>query len=58
MTNKKSFMLHVPTELHERTKRIADKEMLSVSAFCRMAVNNYVNDYQDFQDKTDVRAEV
>ena len=52
MKNKKAFMLHVPESLHEEVKGIADQEMLSLSALCRMFVNNGVNDYRNLQDES------
>ena len=57
MNNKKSFMLHVPESLHEEVKGIADREMLSLSALCRMFVNNGVNDYRNLEDKSERVAE-
>ena len=57
MNNKKAFMLHVPETLHEEVKGIADREMLSLSALCRMFVNNGVNDYRNLQQKSDRIAE-
>lgn len=45
-------MLHVPESLHEEVKGIADREMLSLSALCRMFVNNGVNDYRNLQDES------
>tara|TARA_E500000331_G_C17237751_1_gene705586 strand:- start:270 stop:443 length:174 start_codon:yes stop_codon:yes gene_type:complete len=55
---KKAFMLHVPEELHEEVKGIADREMLSLSALCRMFVNNGVNDYRNLEQRADKRAEL
>ena len=40
------MVFHAPNELYEQTKDIAEKEMISVSAFCRMAVKNLVQDYR------------
>ena len=47
MSNRSVMVFHAPTELHEQTKVIADKEMFSVSAFCRLAVNTMVKEYQN-----------
>ena len=53
----KPFMMHVPEALHEEVKGIADREMLSLSALCRMFVHNGVNDYRNLQQKSDISAE-
>ena len=45
MSNRSVMVFHAPNELYEQTKDIAEKEMISVSAFCRMAVKNLVKDY-------------
>ena len=46
MSNRSVMVFHAPNELCEQTKDIAEKEMISVSAFCRMAVKNLVQDYR------------
>ena len=53
----KPFMMHVPEALHEEVKGIEDREMLSLSALCRMFVNNGVNDYRNLEHKSDRVAE-
>ena len=46
MSNRSVMVFHAPNELYEQTKDIAEKEMISVSAFCRMAVKNLVQNYR------------
>lgn len=48
MSNRSVMVFHAPNELYEETKKISEKEMISISAFCRMAVRNFVKDYQTF----------
>ena len=40
--NRTVSVFHCPTPLYEEVKNIAEKEMMSVSSFCRMAVNSMV----------------
>ena len=47
MSNRSVMVFHAPSELYEQTKDIAEKEMISVSAFCRMAVKSMVQDYRN-----------
>ena len=44
--NRTVSVFHCPTPLYEEVKTIAEKEMMSVSSFCRMAVNSMVKDYR------------
>ena len=47
MKNRKVSVFHCPTALYEEVKVISEKEMISISAFCRMAVNSMVKDYKN-----------
>jgi|TARA_R110000796_G_scaffold135663_1_gene251738 hypothetical protein len=42
-----------PTPLYNEVKTIADDEMITISAFCRMAVKNMVEDYKDTGRQSD-----
>ena len=46
MKNRTVSVFHYPTALYEEVKIISEKEMISISAFCRMAVNSMVKDYR------------
>ena len=46
MKNRTVSVFHCPTALYEEVKVISEKEMISISAFCRMAVNLMVKDYR------------
>ena len=46
MKNRTVSVFHCPTTLYEEVKVISEKEMISISAFCRMAVNSMVKDYR------------
>ena len=46
MKNRTVSVFHCPTSLYEEVKVISEKEMISISAFCRMAVNSMVKDYR------------
>ena len=46
MKNRTVSVFHCPTALYEVVKVISEKEMISISAFCRMAVNSMVKDYR------------
>ena len=46
MKNRTVSVSHCPTALYEEVKVISEKEMISISAFCRMAVNSMVKDYR------------
>ena len=47
MKNRTVSVSHCPTALYEEVKVISEKEMISISAFCRMAVNSMVKDYKN-----------
>ena len=47
MKNRTVSVFHCPTALYEEVKIISEKEMISISAFCRMAVNSMVKDYKN-----------
>jgi hypothetical protein len=47
MKNRTVSVFHCPTALYEEVKVISEKEMISISAFCRMAVNSMVKDYKN-----------
>ena len=47
MSNRSVMVCHAPNELYEQTKDIAEKEMISISEFCRMAVKSMVQDYRN-----------
>ena len=46
MKNRTVSVFHCPTPLYEEIKTISEKEMISISVFCRMAVNSMVKDYR------------
>ena len=46
MKNRTVSVFHCPTALYEEVTVISEKEMISISAFCRMAVNSMVKDYR------------
>ena len=46
MKNRTVSVFHCPTALYEEVKVISEKEMISISSFCRMAVNSMVKDYR------------
>ena len=46
MKNRTVSVFHCPTALYEEIKVSSEKEMISISAFCRMAVNSMVKDYR------------
>ena len=46
MKNRTVSVFHCPTALYEEVKVISEKEIISISAFCRMAVNSMVKDYR------------
>ena len=47
------MVFHAPESLYEDTKVIAEKEMVSLSAFCRMAVKSFVEDYKKHQESSE-----
>ena len=47
MKNRTVSVFHCPTALYEEVKVISEKEMISISAFCRMAVKSMVQDYRN-----------
>ena len=47
MKNRTVSVFHFPTALYEEVKLIFEKEMISISTFCRMAVNSMVKDYKN-----------
>ena len=51
--NRTVSVFHCPTPLYEEIKTISEKEMMSVSSFCRMAVNSMVKDYRSNQSSSD-----
>ena len=53
MKNRTVSVFHCPTALYEEVKGISEKEMISISAFCRMAVNSMVKDYRSNQPSSD-----
>ena len=46
MSNRTISVFSCPTPLYDEVKIISKQEMISVSAFCRMAVKSLVKDYQ------------
>jgi hypothetical protein len=53
MKNRTVSVFHCPTALYEEVKGISEKEMISISAFCRMAVNSMVKDYRSNQSSSE-----
>ena len=53
MKNRTVSVFHCPTSLYEEVKVISEKEMISISAFCRMAVKSMVRDYRSNAIKTE-----
>ena len=53
MKNRTVSVFHCPTALYEEVKVISEKEMMSVSSFCRMAVNSMVKDYKNNTSTSD-----
>ena len=46
MSNRTISVFSCPTALYDEVKIISKQEMISVSAFCRMAVKSMVQDYR------------
>ena len=51
------MVFHAPRELYEETKDIAEKEMVSISMLCRMAVNQMVTEYKNTAPHTNDRTD-
>ena len=47
MSNRTISVFSCPTPLYNEVKIISKQEMISVSAFCRMAVKSMVQDYRN-----------
>jgi hypothetical protein len=47
MSDRTVSVFHCPTPLYQEMKTISEQEMVSVSAFCRMAVLSLVQDYRN-----------
>jgi hypothetical protein len=48
---RKVLPFHCPTPLFNEMKSIAEENMMTVSSFCRMAVNHMVKDYNESRRK-------
>ena len=46
MSSRVVSVFSCPTPLYDEVKTISEQEMISISAFCRMAVKSLVKDYQ------------
>ena len=53
MSNRTISVFSCPTALYDEVKIISKQEMISVSAFCRMAVKSMVQDYRSNAIKTE-----
>ena len=53
MSNRTISVFSCPTALYDEVKIISKQEMISVSAFCRMAVKSMVRDYRSNAIKTE-----
>ena len=53
MSNRTISVFSCPTPLYDEVKIISKQEMISVSAFCRMAVKSMVQDYRSNAIKTE-----
>ena len=53
MSNRTISVFSCPTALYDEVKIISEQEMISVSAFCRMAVKSMVQDYRSNAIKTE-----
>ena len=47
MSNRTISVFSCPTPLYDEVKIISKQEMISVSAFCQMAVKSMVQDYRN-----------
>ena len=57
MSKSSVMVFHAPRELYEETKDIAEKEMVSISMLCRMAVNQMVTEYKNTAPHTHDRTD-
>ncbi|MDC0476314.1 hypothetical protein OAN83_00775 [Alphaproteobacteria bacterium] len=53
MSNRTISVFSCPTALYDEVKIISKQEMISVFAFCRMAVKSMVQDYRSNAIKTE-----
>ena len=54
MSNRTISVFSCPTALYDEVKIISKQEMISVSAFCRMAVKSMVQDYRKNKVDSDI----
>ena len=57
MSNRTISVFSCPTALYDEVKIISKQEMISVSAFCRMAVKSVVQDYRKNNVDSDIKSQ-
>ena len=57
MSNRTISVFSCPTPLYDEVKIISKQEMISVSAFCRMAVKSMVQDYRKNNVDSDITSQ-
>ena len=57
MSNRTISVFSCPTPLYDEVKIISKQEMISVSAFCRMAVKPMVQDYRKNNVDSDITSQ-
>jgi len=57
MSNRTISVFSCPTALYDEVKIISKQEMISVSAFCRMAVKSMVQDYRKNNVDSDITSQ-
>ena len=57
MSNRTISVFSCPTALYDEVKIISKQEMISVSAFCRMAVKSVVQDYRKNNVDSDITSQ-
>lgn len=57
MNNRTISVFSCPTALYDEVKIISKQEMISVSAFCRMAVKSMVQDYRKNNVDSDITSQ-
>jgi hypothetical protein len=54
MSSRVVSVFSCPTPLYDEVKTISEQEMISISAFCRMAVKSLVKDYRSNKEDSDI----
>ena len=57
MSNRTISVFSCPTALYDEVKIISKQEMISVSAFCRIAVKSMVQDYRKNNVDSDITSQ-